>query len=159
MAKPTQAHISRIIKSGLPSALKEKTKRQMEYYMGAKLIEIGVNRKSAIYRWSVKKQENSETWTYSAYWGDSQEKLLSMPPRLIGAELIDCARANATGGVENAAILSGYGLDLIGFREALQQAGTEMGLSIESLKDLLEQPSSIKGRREIEVAPDSPNIL
>jgi hypothetical protein len=48
----------------------------MEYYMGAKLIEIGVDPKSAIYRWSMETKGNSEVWTYSAYWGDSKKKVL-----------------------------------------------------------------------------------
>ncbi len=48
----------------------------MEYYMGAKLIEIGVDPKAAIYRWSLETKGNKEVWTYSAYWGDSKEQLL-----------------------------------------------------------------------------------
>lgn len=76
MAKHTQAHMSRTIEKNHPPALKERTKMQMEYYMGAKLLEIGVNPKSAIYRWSVEAKDSSEVWTYSAYWGDSREKLL-----------------------------------------------------------------------------------
>ena len=44
--------------------------------MGAKLIEVGINPNSAIYRWSVETKGNNEVWTYSAYWGDSKEQLL-----------------------------------------------------------------------------------
>ncbi|UZQ52927.1 hypothetical protein OOK60_10350 [Trichothermofontia sichuanensis B231] len=44
--------------------------------MGAKLIEIGVEPKSAIYRWSIEDQGTQEIWTYSAYWGESKEKIL-----------------------------------------------------------------------------------
>lgn len=76
MAKHTQAHISRTIAKNQPSVLKDRTKNQMEYYMGAKLLEIGVNPKSAIYRWSMETQGSNEVWTYSAYWGDSKETLL-----------------------------------------------------------------------------------
>ncbi len=76
MAKPTQAHMSRTISKNKPEAAKDLTKQQMEYYMGAKLIEVGVNPKSAIYRWSLETKGNDEIWTYSAYWGDSKEKLL-----------------------------------------------------------------------------------
>ncbi len=76
MAKPTQAHMSRTIDKNKPSAAKDLTKRQIEYYMGAKLIEIGVNPKSAIFRWSLKTKGNNEVWTYSAYWADSKEQLL-----------------------------------------------------------------------------------
>ncbi|HEY9658725.1 MAG TPA: hypothetical protein V6C65_09760 [Allocoleopsis sp.] len=77
MARHTQAHMSKTIEKGLPPALKERTKTQMEYYMGAKLIEIGVNPKSAIYRWSIVDKGRSEEWTYSAYWEDSKEKVLA----------------------------------------------------------------------------------
>jgi hypothetical protein len=76
MARHTQAHMSRSISKNKPDAFKDMTKNQMEYYMGAKLIEIGVNPKSAIYRWSVETKGNDELWTYSAYWGDSKEQLL-----------------------------------------------------------------------------------
>lgn len=76
MARPTQAHMSRTISRNKPSGVKDMTKRQMEYYMGAKLIEVGVNPKSAIYRWSVEIKGTNEVWTYSAYWGASQEELL-----------------------------------------------------------------------------------
>lgn len=44
--------------------------------MGAKLIEIGVEPNSAIYRWSTELKGNNEVYTYSAYWGDSKERLL-----------------------------------------------------------------------------------
>ncbi len=76
MARPTQAHMSRTISKYRSEAAKDLTKQQMEYYMGAKLIEVGVNPKSAIYRWSKETKGNDEIWTYSAYWGDSKEKLL-----------------------------------------------------------------------------------
>lgn len=57
------------------------TKRQMEYYMGAKLIEIGVDPQTATYRWSVEQRGIAEVWTYSAYWGDSKDKLLQQDSR------------------------------------------------------------------------------
>lgn len=76
MAKHTQAHLTRKIEKYWSSGIKERTKTQMEYYMGAKLLEIGVNPKSAIYRWSVEEEGSREVWTYSAYWGDSKEKRL-----------------------------------------------------------------------------------
>ena len=75
MAKHTQAHMSRTVDANAPNGLKEMTKRQMEYYMGAKLIEIGVNPKSALYQWASEKKGNEEILTYSAYWGDSKEKV------------------------------------------------------------------------------------
>lgn len=78
MAKHTKAFMSRTVKKNEPTGVKYMTKNQMEYYMGAKLIEIGVEPKSAIYRWSVESKENDnhEVWTYAAYWGDSKEQLL-----------------------------------------------------------------------------------
>ncbi len=76
MARPTQAHMSKTINKNNPESVKDLTKRQMEYYMGAKLIEVGINPKSAIYRWSLETKGSSEIWTYSAYWGDSKEQLL-----------------------------------------------------------------------------------
>jgi hypothetical protein len=51
-------------------------KRDMEYCMGAKLIEVGVDPKAVIYRWTAKEVGDYQEWTYSAYWGDSQETLL-----------------------------------------------------------------------------------
>ncbi len=68
--------MSKTINKNNPESVKDLTKRQMEYYMGAKLIEVGINPKSAIYRWSLETKGSSEIWTYSAYWGDSKEQLL-----------------------------------------------------------------------------------
>jgi hypothetical protein len=75
MAKHNQAHLPRRIKKsvgGLPLSVKE----QMEYYMGAKLIEVGVNPKSAYYRWSCEEEGEDMIWTYSAYWGELKEQML-----------------------------------------------------------------------------------
>lgn len=77
MAKHTQAHLTRKVPKNKPAAVKDMTRRQMEYYMGAKLIEIGVDPKSATYRWSSEIQGMMEVYTYSAYWGDSRENLQS----------------------------------------------------------------------------------
>lgn len=76
MAKHTQAHLTRTVARSKPPSVKDMTKRQMEYYMGAKLIEIGVNPQAATYRWAVEIKGNNEVYTYSAYWGDSKDKLL-----------------------------------------------------------------------------------
>ena len=76
MAKPTQAHMSKTIEKNKPPSLKDMAKRQMEYYMGAKLIEVGVDPKAAIYRWNMESKGSNEVWTYSAYWSDSKERLL-----------------------------------------------------------------------------------
>lgn len=76
MAKHTQAHFSKTFDAGLPPSVKDREKLKMEYYMGAKLIEVGVNPKSAIYRWTIEQKGNREVWTCSAYWDDSKEKIL-----------------------------------------------------------------------------------
>lgn len=76
MPKPTQAHMSQTWSRNLPPGAKNMKKRQTEYYMGAKLIEVGINPKSAIYRWSFESKGTQEVWTYSAYWGDSKDKIL-----------------------------------------------------------------------------------
>ncbi|MBE9167781.1 hypothetical protein IQ238_09705 [Pleurocapsales cyanobacterium LEGE 06147] len=136
MTKHTQAHLSRTVNKNQPGDLLEQTKRQMKYYMGAKLIEIGINPKSALYRWSVSTQGNQHVWTISAYWDESKDKLLSGEIPLTGTELINCARANAVGDINTAAKLCGYGEDISGFQEALRQAGHNMGLNIEFLSDL-----------------------
>ena len=137
MAKSTQAHLSRTFKRHQSLEFKEKNKRQMEYYMGAKLIEVEVNPQSALYRWSVKRTESEETWTYHAYWGESKEQVLSGKLPLTGTDLIDCARANALQGKATTALLCGYGEDFSSFETALLQAGQQMGLKIQALSDLL----------------------
>jgi len=136
MAKHTQAHLTRTVNKNQPSTVLEKTQSQMKYYMGAKLIEIGVDPQSAIYRWSVSNKDDEKLWTLSAYWDSDKEKLLSGSMPLTGIDLIDCARANAASGLETATMLCGYGSDVSGFQEALKQAGLQVGLNIKSLNDL-----------------------
>ena len=138
MSKPTQAHLDRTLKKNQPLALKQKTLSQMQYYMGAKLIEVGVDPQSVTYRWSVKNQEDEQICTLSAFWGESQEKLLSGKEPLTGAELIDCARANASYGVKTAAKLCGYSTDIEQFQSVLKQTIQEMRLSPNSFKNLLD---------------------
>ena len=75
MTKHTQAHLTRTIDIDQLTALKQRTFHQMEYYTGAKLIEIGVDPKSAVYRWSVSRKDNQQVWTVKAYWGESKENL------------------------------------------------------------------------------------
>ncbi|MGD1953459.1 MAG: hypothetical protein ACFB14_28005 [Leptolyngbyaceae cyanobacterium] len=73
--RPTQAHITKLISKSQSDFLKARTKKQTEYYMGAKLIEVGVNPDKAIYRWKMVDKGMKEEWTYSAYWSDSKEKI------------------------------------------------------------------------------------
>ena len=159
MTKHTQAHITRTVNKNQPSAVLEQTQSQMEYYMGAKLIEIGVNPQSAIYRWSVSNKDDEKLWTLTAYWDDSKEKLLSGQMPLTGIDLIDCARANAASGLETTAKLCGYASSLSSFQEALKQAARQMGVKIESLSDLISQPPLLMGEQGIDVAPDTDSSL
>ncbi len=76
MPKHTQAHLTRKIERFRSDDYKQLKKEQMEYYMGAKLLEVGVDPNSVIYRWSVQVSGNNEEWTCSAYWADSKDKLL-----------------------------------------------------------------------------------
>jgi hypothetical protein len=77
MAKPkhTQAHLSRSIPKGQSEFFKKRTRSSMEYYMGAKLIEVGVNPKNTIYRWTSEIKGDKEVITCSAYWGESRQKI------------------------------------------------------------------------------------
>ncbi|MDJ0535857.1 MAG: hypothetical protein QNJ70_25775 [Xenococcaceae cyanobacterium MO_207.B15] len=138
MPRPTQAHLDRTVNKNQPLAVKQKTLSQMQYYMGAKLIEVGIDPQSVTYRWSVKNKGDEQICTLSAFWGDSQEKLLSGKEPLTGAELIDCARANASAGVKTAAKLCGYSTNIEAFQSALTQTIEEMGFSPDSFKNLLD---------------------
>jgi hypothetical protein len=131
MSKHTQAHLSRTLPKNQSSALKQQTLKQMHYYMGAKLIEIGVEPTSVLYRWSVQNNDSEQICTISAFWGQSRENLMSGNFPLTGIELINCARANVSAGVAKAAMLCGYASDIDRFREALRQTSKEMGLEIE----------------------------
>ncbi|PSN13487.1 hypothetical protein C7271_22475 [filamentous cyanobacterium CCP5] len=75
MAKHTQAHLSRTVPKNQSEFFKQRTRQKMEYYMGAKLLEVGVDPETTIYRWKAEDKGSSEEWTVSAYWGDSREKL------------------------------------------------------------------------------------
>lgn len=152
MPRPTQAHLDRKIKKNLPLEVRKQTLSQMQYYMGAKLIEVGIDPQAVMYRWSVKNLEDEQICILSAYWGESKERLLSGKEPLMGAELIDCARANASSGVEKTAKLCGYGSDIESFRAALQQTTEEMGLEVKSLSQLI----SYSG---IEVSPETDSSL
>ena len=140
MPKSTQAHLSRTVKKDQPLALRQKTLSQMQYYMGAKLIEVGIDPQSELitYRWSVKNQDNEQICTLSAFWGESRQKLLSGEEPLTGEELINCARANVSSGIEMAAKLCGYASDIERFQSTLKQNYQEMGLEIKSLQKLID---------------------
>lgn len=76
MARHTQAHLTRKFERFRSDAYKEQKKEQMQYYMGAKLLEVGIDPNNVIYRWAMQVKGNQEEWTISAYWGDSKDQLL-----------------------------------------------------------------------------------
>ncbi len=137
MARPTQAHLERTINRKDPIEDRQKTLNQMQYYMGAKLVEVRVDPQKVMYRWSVKDDGDLQTFTLSAFWGDSQKKLLSGENPLKGEELVNCAKANASAGVEQAAKLSGYAADIDRFRTSLKETIHELDLSEKSFQKLL----------------------
>jgi len=136
MPKPTQAHLDRTVSKNQPVEDRQKILGQMSYYMGAKLLEVGVDPQAVTYRWSVEDKQTEQVCTLSAFWGNSRKTLLSGKEPLIGAELINCARGNGYTGVENTAKLCGYASGLKDFRAALKQACDKAGLDITAIKSL-----------------------
>ena len=134
MPKPTQAHLDRILDKNQPLKVRQQTLSQMQYYMGAKLIEVGIDPQAVLYRWSVKNKGDKQICILSAFWGDSRAKLLSGDEPLTGEELIDCAKANAFTGLENTAKLCGYATDINGFQSQLKETAQKLGVKLESLK-------------------------
>ncbi len=137
MSRHTQAHLNRTVNKNQPMAVRKKTLNQMHYYMGAKLIEFGVDPQSVMYRWLVSDRPEEQVCTLSAFWGDSLEKLLSGDEPLTDSDLIDCARANASSGIANTAKLCGYANDVDRFRSALQDTSQQMEVSGKFLDKLL----------------------
>lgn len=135
MPKPTQAHLDRILDKNQPLQLRQQTLSQMQYYMGAKLIEVGIEPTAVLYRWSVKNKGDKQICILSAFWGDSRERLLSGDEPLTGEELIDCAKANAFTGLETTAKLCGYASDVHGFQSQLKETAQELDIDIESLQN------------------------
>ena len=84
---------------------------------------------------------------------------MSTSKPLTDLELIDCAKANAKQGVENAAKLSGYGDDIDKFMDALQTACHRIGVNIDSLSDLIKEQQQIRQIPGLEIAPDSESSL
>ncbi|MBF2001973.1 MAG: hypothetical protein IGS38_14775 [Synechococcales cyanobacterium M58_A2018_015] len=78
---------------------------------------------------------------------------------LNGIELIDCAKANASQGLEVAARLCGYGDDIPTFQQELQQACQEIGVEITELSDLITEQQTVLRTGGIEIAPETPSDL
>lgn len=77
--------------------------------------------------------------------------------RLSGSELIDCARANLTKGIEVTAQRCGYGTDIEAFEHELQRAGESIGVKISGFKDLTTGRTidRLEDEPSVEVAPES----
>lgn len=84
------------------------------------------------------------------------KKMASSGP-LRDTDLIDCARANFTKGIEVTAQRCGYGQDLAAFEQALNQAGEHIGVKIHHFEDLATDQQS--DERGVEVGPDTPTQL
>ena len=137
MPKPSQAHLERTINKNDPIEVRQQTLNQMQYYMGAKLVEVRINPQKVMYRWSIENQDDRQICTLSAFWGDSRQKILSGEHPLKGEELVNCAKANASGGVPQAAMLCGFASDIDRFQSALKETVQELGLPEESFQKLL----------------------
>ena len=84
---------------------------------------------------------------------------MASPTPLRDTDLIDCAKANAKQGIETAAYLCGYGEDLKGFQQALQQACDRIGVKYNELSDLITDQQAIIDQGGVEIAPDTPSEL
>ena len=138
MPKPTQAHLERTINKSDPIEERQLTLSQMQYYMGAKLVEVRVDPQKVMYRWSIENKEDLQVCKLSAFWGDSQRKILSGENPLQGEELTNCARANVSKGVEATATLCGFAGDVDRFRSALNATIEELELPEEPFSKLLQ---------------------
>ncbi|MEM8673554.1 MAG: hypothetical protein AAGF83_06735 [Cyanobacteria bacterium P01_G01_bin.67] len=137
MAKPTQAHLERTISKNDPLEVRQQTLSQMQYYMGAKLVEVRVDPQKVIYRWSIKHQAEQQICTLSAFWGESQRKLLSGKEPLSGEDLTNCARANASAGLEMTAKLCGFASDVESFQTQLKETAQKLSIPLASFKQLV----------------------
>ncbi len=72
---------------------------------------------------------------------------------LTGIELVDCAKANAPQGVQEAAKLCGYGDHISDFQSALKKAGEDMGVQLNELNDLITDQSIAKRTSVMDVGP------
>lgn len=78
--------------------------------------------------------------------------------KLNGVVLIDCAKANASQGLSEAAQQCGYGQNTDEFLEALTQACKNAGIHFTSLDDLVEA-QSLHLKPGVEIAPDTQSQL
>ena len=74
---------------------------------------------------------------------------------LTGVALIDCAKANAPQGVQEAAKLCGYGDNISDFQSALSKAGEDMGIQLDELKDLITDQFIAKRNAVMDIGPET----
>ena len=74
---------------------------------------------------------------------------------LTGIALIDCAKANAPQGAQEAAKLCGYGDNVSDFQSALSKAGEDMGIQLDELKDLITDQFIAKRNPVMDVGPET----
>lgn len=79
--------------------------------------------------------------------------MMTSPKTLHGIELLDCAQANAKLGLSTATQQCGYGDNTIAFQQELQKAGSEIGIQISSLNELMFETKGIERARDF--SPDS----
>lgn len=84
---------------------------------------------------------------------------MTAPKPLQDTDLVDCARANGTQGIETAAELCGYGVDLVAFEQALKAACDRMGIHYDTFGDLLKPSTTAMQEMGEIVAPDTPGQL
>ncbi len=85
--------------------------------------------------------------------------MASPSAQLQGAELIDCARANATYGINVAAERCGYGQNIQQFEDALREAYHTIGVHLNSFSDLLKVSGESEMNKGEVIAPDTINQL
>lgn len=79
--------------------------------------------------------------------------MMTSPKALHGIELLDCAQANAKLGLSTATQQCGYGDNILAFQKELQKAGSEIGIQISGLNELIFETKGIE--RERDFSPDS----
>ena len=77
--------------------------------------------------------------------------------KLHGIELLDCAQANAKAGLSTTAQQCGYGHNILAFQNELQKAGSDIGIQISGLQDLILETKKVERGRDF--SPDSPEQI
>ena len=78
---------------------------------------------------------------------------------LTGIALIDCAKANAPQGVEEAARLCGYSNNISDFQSALKKAGEDMGVQLDDIQDLITDQFVAKRNPGMDIGPETTSQL